>query len=230
HHQGTRQNRIRSAMFKTKPSCAKRPEDADAAPTPPMFAMICANNVNRSTEAHDLLHAAGLRVCSFGAGRQVCFPGRSRTTSRVFDFGTPYHEMYQTLLRDDEELFRKNGVLNLLERDMKTKTAPQRWQKLSNKELLAIDVVVCLDYRIFLVVLDDLRMRLRLSFKKKRLHVICLEVNDTEEDARTGGRLALDLCQKINQLPDVSEPAVCDIVKQFEKQIGFEMYYLGIRV
>lgn len=36
-----------------------------------MFAMICANNVNRSTEAHDHLHAAGLRVCSFGAGNKV---------------------------------------------------------------------------------------------------------------------------------------------------------------
>lgn len=69
-----------------------------------MFAMLCANNVNRSTEAHDHFHAAGLRVCSFGAGNKVRFPGPSRYEPRIFDFFTPYQVMYQQLKDENEEL------------------------------------------------------------------------------------------------------------------------------
>lgn len=76
-----------------------------AAPTRPMFAMICANNVNRSTEAHDHLHAAGLRVCSFGAGNKVRFPGPSRYDPRIFEFFTPYQRMYDELKRENADLY-----------------------------------------------------------------------------------------------------------------------------
>ena len=69
-----------------------------------MFAMLCANNVNRSTEAHDHLHAAGLRVCSFGAGNRVRFPGPSRDDPRIYDFLTPYATMYRELQRENTEL------------------------------------------------------------------------------------------------------------------------------
>ena len=70
----------------------------------PMFAMICANNVNRSTEAHDHLHAAGLNVCSFGAGNKVNFPGPSKYDPRVFEFYTPYEVMYNQLKNENAEL------------------------------------------------------------------------------------------------------------------------------
>lgn len=121
----------------------------------PMFAMICVNNVNRSTAAHDHLHAAGLRVCSYGAGPRVSFPGRTITTPRVFAFATPYETMYRQLKKEDEELFTRNGVLQMLERDIATKRSPERWQALSNKQLQQIDIVVCLDYRMFLTVLES---------------------------------------------------------------------------
>lgn len=125
----------------------------------PMFAMICANNVNRSTAAHDHLHAAGLRVCSYGAGPRVCFPGRTVSTPRIFNFATPYETMHAQLKREDEALFTANGVLAMLERDIATKERPERWQSLSNKQLQQIDVVVCLDYRMFLIVLDGASSR-----------------------------------------------------------------------
>lgn len=69
-----------------------------------MFAMLCANNVNRSTEAHDHLHAAGLRVCSFGAGNRVRFPGPSRDDPRIYEFSTPYATMHRELQRENGEL------------------------------------------------------------------------------------------------------------------------------
>ena len=72
--------------------------------TRPMFAMVCANDVNRSTEAHEHLNAVGLRVCSFGAGNRVRFPGPSRDEPRIYDFLTPYATMYRELQRENTEL------------------------------------------------------------------------------------------------------------------------------
>lgn len=120
----------------------------------PMFAMVCANNVNRSAAAHESLSAAGLRVCSYGAGRQVTFPGRTSSESRTFKFLTPYSAMHSILQNEDAALFTGNGVLQILERDIPIKKAPERWQSLSNKQLVDIDVVVCLDYVMFLTVLE----------------------------------------------------------------------------
>ncbi|KDO17548.1 hypothetical protein SPRG_17059 [Saprolegnia parasitica CBS 223.65] len=122
--------------------------------TTPMFAMICANNVNRSTEAHDHLHAAGLRVCSFGAGNKVRFPGRSRYEPHIYEFFTPYEVMYRELKAENEALFRHNGVLAMLERDILTKKAPQKWQDNSTTDLAQLDVVVCFEDRIFDIVLE----------------------------------------------------------------------------
>ncbi len=69
------------------------------------FSMICANNVNRSTEAHDHLVSAGFQsVRSFGAGNQVRFPGPNRYSPRVYEFGTSYEKMYEELKQEDLEL------------------------------------------------------------------------------------------------------------------------------
>lgn len=62
--------------------------------------------------------------------------------------------MHEQLQREDEELFARNGVLAMLERDIATKDGPERWQSLSSKQLRQIDVVVCLDYQMYLVVLN----------------------------------------------------------------------------
>ncbi|GAB9473065.1 Rna polymerase ii subunit a cterminal domain phosphatase [Globisporangium polare] len=202
----------------------------------PMFAMICANNVNRSTAAHDHLHAAGLRVCSYGAGPRVSFPGRTMSTPRVFAFATPYEAMHRQLKKEDEELFTRNGVLAMLERDIATKRCPERWQALSNKQLQQIDVVVCLDYRMFLTVLEDLSMRIRLSFKKKRMHLICLDVEDTPEDACSGGLSALELCKELDAASkaaayaELTEERVKQIVVDYEKRHNTQLFYLGLRI
>jgi len=128
--------------------------DGSADAQGPMFAMVCINNVNRSPAAHASLRAAGLRVCSFGAGRAVTFPGATAADSRVFKFRTPYETMQRILQAEDAVTFARNGVLGILERDVGIKRGPERWQSLANKDLLAIDVVVCLDYAMFITVLE----------------------------------------------------------------------------
>ena len=123
-------------------------------PSHPLFAMVCANNVNRSAAAHEVLDAAGLRVCSYGAGRQVILAGQTGSKPRTFQFLTPYATIYDTLKAEDAALYTDNGVLGLLERDRSIKKAPERWQSLSDQQLVAIDVVVCLDYAMFVTVLE----------------------------------------------------------------------------
>ena len=84
-------------------------------PNRPMFAVVCANNVNRSAAAHEILNAAGLRVCSNGAGRQVTFPNRPAPSRARSGFFTQYLVMHSALKKEDSALFTDNGVLEILE-------------------------------------------------------------------------------------------------------------------
>ncbi|CAI5746621.1 unnamed protein product [Peronospora destructor] len=200
-------------------------------PNRPMFAMVCANNVNRSTAAHEILNTAGLRVCSYGAGHQVTFPGRTSSESRTFRFLTPYVAMHSALKKEDAALFADNGVLEILERDISIKKAPERWQSLSKKQLVGIDVVVCLDYAMFLTVLEDIQLRIQLHCKSKQLHIICLDTEDTPGEALVGGKRVLDLCRELNvPLDELTEEFVKSVVEKFEKEHGQQMFYVGLHM
>ncbi|KAI9912244.1 hypothetical protein PsorP6_009595 [Peronosclerospora sorghi] len=189
----------------------------------PLFAVVCANNVNRSTSAHTILSAAGLRVRSYGAGRRVTLPGRTCSEFRTFGFLTPYAAMYSSLKLEDDAFFSSNGVLALLERNMRIKKAPERWQSLSNKEILDINVIVCLDYVMFLTVLEDIQMRIQLRFKVKQLHIICLDTVDTPEEAMTGGKRVLSLCHELNvPLNELTEDFVKSVVEN--EQVRLEVH------
>ncbi|CAI5722104.1 unnamed protein product [Hyaloperonospora brassicae] len=198
-------------------------------PSHPLFAMVCANNVNRSAAAHEVLDAAGLRVCSYGAGRQVILAGQTGSKPRTFQFLTPYATMYDTLKAEDAAVYTDNGVLGLLERDRSIKKAPERWQSLSDQQLVAIDVVVCLDYAMFVTVLEDVQTRVRQQLQVQRLHLICLDTVDTPEEAVTGSERVLSLCRELN-VPqrDLTETFVVAVVERFEKQHEQQVFYLGL--
>lgn len=140
-----------------KPKKSKKSSSNNSMQSPeprrPMFAMVCANNVNRSAAAHESQRrgAARLLLRRREAGD---VPGKTSSDARTFKFLTPYADMHSILEKEDAALFSGNGVLQILERDMPIKKAPERWQSLSNKQLLDIDVVVCLDYVMFLTVLE----------------------------------------------------------------------------
>ncbi|KAF4321736.1 hypothetical protein BBO99_00004278 [Phytophthora kernoviae] len=139
--------------------------------------------------------------------------------------------MHSTLEKEDKDLFTANGVLQILERDMPLKEAPERWQSLTNKQLKAIDVVVCLDYVMFLTVLEDIQMRIRVSFKHKQLHLICLDTIDTPEEAVAGSERVLELCKELDvSMPELTEEFVKAVVEKFEKQHEQQMFYLGLHM
>ena len=86
------------------------------------FAMVCAANMNRSMEAHKVALNAGLDVKSYGAGNRVKLPGASRDNPNVFEFGSvTYKDIYDKLMAEDEKLYTRNGLKDMLERNMTIK-------------------------------------------------------------------------------------------------------------
>lgn len=70
------------------------------------IAVICASNLNRSMETHHLFVERGVpNVSSYGTGSQVKLPGPTRNQPNVYDFGTPYQEIFNDLSEKDRDLY-----------------------------------------------------------------------------------------------------------------------------
>nr|XP_024381800.1 RNA polymerase II subunit A C-terminal domain phosphatase SSU72-like isoform X2 [Physcomitrium patens] len=160
-------------------------------------AMVCASNQNRSMEAHALLQRQGLNVSSYGTGSHVKLPGPSAREPNVYSFGTPYRVMLEDLMKKDPELYKRNGLLQMLKRNLGVKEAPQRWQ--DNAADGTFDVVFTFEERVFDTVIDDLENR-ETNLMKLAL-IINMDVKDNHDEAAIGGKLALDLCQRVRTRP-----------------------------
>uniref|UniRef100_A0A2N9EJ65 protein-serine/threonine phosphatase n=1 Tax=Fagus sylvatica TaxID=28930 RepID=A0A2N9EJ65_FAGSY len=116
------------------------------------YAMVCSSNQNRSMEAHSLLKRQGFNVSSYGTGAHVKLPGPSLREPNVYDFGTPYKQMFDDLRRKDPELYKRNGILPMLKRNSAVKLAPQRWQE--NAADGSFDVVFTFEEKVFDMVVE----------------------------------------------------------------------------
>ncbi|KAI3463562.1 hypothetical protein Pfo_020225 [Paulownia fortunei] len=184
------------------------------------YAMVCSSNQNRSMEAHALLKREGFDVASYGTGQHVKLPGPSLREPNVYDFGTPYKHMLDDLRRKDPELYRRNGILPMLKRNLAVKTAPQRWQE--NAADGTFDVVLTFEEKVFDMVVEDLHNRNHVLLKP--VLIINLEVKDNHEEAAVGGRLALQLCQELENTENW-EDSIDDIIINFERQNHRKLLY-----
>ncbi|KAL3148424.1 hypothetical protein ABBQ38_013877 [Trebouxia sp. C0009 RCD-2024] len=119
------------------------------------FAMVCASNNNRSMEAHALLSQHNMQVASFGVGNNVKLPGPSQKQPNVYKFGTPYQDIYNDLLKQNRDLYVKNGLLPMLERNMSVKQAPEKWQ--DNRTIF--DVAFTFEERVMEQLVEDMNRR-----------------------------------------------------------------------
>ena len=182
------------------------------------FAMVCAANMNRSMEAHKVLLEAGMDVSSYGAGRSVKLPGASRDDPHVFEFGKiTYQAIYDKLMAEDVKLYTKNGLKEMLERNMRIKEGPQRWQD----HPVACDVAICFEERVFDNVVNDVRGR---GGGAECLLVVNLDVADSHENALAAAPQALKLCQMIEASEDWE--CECDeIMDKFQAEEGRRPLY-----
>ncbi|KAB2619769.1 RNA polymerase II subunit A C-terminal domain phosphatase SSU72-like [Pyrus ussuriensis x Pyrus communis] len=155
-----------------------------------VWSMVCSSNQNRSMEAHSLLKRQGFDL-----------PGPSLREPNVYDFGTPYKQMFDDLRRKDPELYKRNGILPMLKRNLGVKLAPQRWQDNAADGSFGVNIRR-----------KDLNNRDHAL--RKCVLIINLEVKDNHEEAAVGARLALDLCQEIEAV-DSWEESIDDIVSGF---------------
>ena len=182
------------------------------------FAMVCAANMNRSMEAHKVALHAGLDVQSYGAGSRVKLPGASRDNPNVFEFGrVTYQEIYDKLMAEDPKLYTRNGLKDMLERNVAIKPAPQRWQDSE----VDVDVVVCFEERVFDLVMEDLRAK---GGAREGVLVVNLDVRDSHDSSVDAAPRALRLCEALEASEDW-ESEVDEIMNAFEEAEGMRPLY-----
>ena len=163
-------------------------------------------------EAHLRLSAASYPVISFGTGSLVRLPGPTINQPNVYPFNTiSYSTMRSELESKDPRLYRANGILNMLERNLAVKWGPERWQDWNvGKPRLkhaddqgskgveggVVDVVITCEERCWDAVVDDLASRG--GVLNRPVHVINVDIKDNHEEALVGGKAILDLADSLN--------------------------------
>lgn len=121
--------------------------------------------------------------------------------------------MYQELSAKDSRLYRANGLLTMLERNLSVKWGPERWQDWpvgkprldhhredrgsKGSEGGVVDVVITCEERCWDAVVDNLIERG--SPLNRPVHVINVDIKDNHEEALVGGKAILDLADSLNE-------------------------------
>ena len=164
-------------------------------------------------EAHKQLKDAGYDVKSFGTGSAVRLPGPSIDKPNVYEFGTPYEDIYNDLISQNcRKMYEANGLIHMLDRNRHVKPAPEKWH--SNSYAGKFDLVITCEERCFDSVMDDLMFRMYSrndeSDVKQIVHVINVDIKDDNENALLGGKGILKLVTMIHEFRQKKKDAVED--------------------
>ncbi|ELK33447.1 RNA polymerase II subunit A C-terminal domain phosphatase SSU72 [Myotis davidii] len=185
------------------------------------LAVVCSSNQNRSMEAHCMLRRQGfLRVRSFGTGSSVRLPGPTPYMPNVYDFQTTYEQMYEDLIRKDEDLYRHTGILGMLQRNKRIKPRPERFQNCYDM----FDLILTCEESVFWRVVRELNERQ--SVMRKPVNVINVDIQDDDTEAILGSVLLCHLCHCILLMGNTQKELV-ELLKLFEE--GLSMPFLHAR-
>ncbi|XP_038078350.1 RNA polymerase II subunit A C-terminal domain phosphatase SSU72-like [Patiria miniata] len=174
-------------------------------------AVVCSSNQNRSMEAHAVLSKKGYNVKSFGTGANCKLPGSAPDKPNIYDFRTTYEEMYRDLESKDKQLYTRNGILSMLDRNRRIKQRPERFQNSKEK----FDIVVTAEERVYDQVIEDFNTREEDSGEP--VHVINIEIMDNHEEATLGAFTILKLCQLLEGCTDL-ERDIDEKILKFERE------------
>lgn len=177
------------------------------------FAVVCSSNQNRSMEAHDVLKKNGFNVRSFGSGNQVKLPGSAADKPNVYEFGTPYDDMYKDLTAKDYNLYTQNGILHMLDRNRRIKPCPERFQACKDK----FDIIFTCEERVYDQVVEELANRGSTDFHPG--HVINMDIQDNHEEATVGAFKLRELAHRLSSSEDLDNE-IDEILTDFEAEHG----------
>jgi len=176
------------------------------------IAVVCSSNQNRSMEAHRFLAKEGFTVQSFGSGQHVKIPGESIDKPNKWEFGKDtYDEMFKQLESANKDLYQKNGMLTMLERNRNIKLKPERFQDCKNE----FDIIVTCEGRVYDQVLQDLEEREQQSCEP--VHVCNVEIKDNHMEAVTGALKIVELCEQLEKVEDL-ENDIEEALEKFDKK------------
>lgn len=179
------------------------------------FAMVCYSNQNRSMEAHKVLQEGGCNVVSYGVGTCVRLPGPNAYEPNVYEFGTPYQAILADLRSkpaSDQPHYERLGLISMLERNMRVKSAPEKWQLSADDD---IDVVVTFEERVMDLLLENMASRSVESMRP--VLVVNLEVPDNNREALAAAPQALTLARMLQAAEDWIGDAP-EILSSFEQK------------
>jgi RNA polymerase II subunit A C-terminal domain phosphatase SSU72 len=159
------------------------------------------------------------KVYSYGTGNAVRLPGPTPEQQNVFAFGTPYSQMLENLTQKDAALYEKLGVVAMLERNVRVKPAPQRFQDERDAEL---DVIVTFETRVFDAVVEHLSNRDSTSMKV--VHVFGLHIKDNAEAALVGGQNTVLLLSMLADRGDW-ENHIAHVLEEFQQRSGRQVLH-----
>jgi len=182
------------------------------------FAVVCASNMNRSMEAHNFLQKKGYNIQSYGTGNMIKIPGKSEREPNSYPFGTTYDFIYDDLKTKDQELYTKNGMLHIMERNRRIKKGPEKFQECTKE----FEIILTVEEKVYDQVLECFNSRDSVS--ETPVHVINMNVVDNPEDATIGAFLLCELAQLLTNSDDLDND-IDDIIQEFEGRCEREVLH-----
>lgn len=173
------------------------------------IAVVCAMNQNRSMEAHAILRKEGYSVHSYGTNPTIRLPGASAGCPNEYPYSVSYREIYEDLVQKDEGLYRANGLLMLMERNMQIKERPEHFFNTARK----FDIVITCEQRCFEAIFDHYA-GLGPSTGAGHFHLVNFDICDTQKDALVGSRRIAEFVAYL------AEYDTGDMEKTVEKAFG----------
>merc|ERR1712181_86437 len=129
-------------------------------------------------------------------GQMIKIPGESERKPNAYPFGTTYDHIFADLTSKDKELYTKNGMLHIMERNRRIKVYDQTLEYFSERE----------------------------AENETPVHVINMNVVDNPEDATIGAFLLCELAQNLSISDDLDND-IDDIIQDFESKCEREVLH-----